>query len=153
LQKSPSRRRDGLNLIFQALQQRLFDLGGELATRPESSRATGPAVEETHVRWLEEVIDTMNGELEPMNSFVLPGGGPVTAFLHQARTVCRRAERRVLRLQKEEAVGPQVIPFLNRLSDALFVFSRWVAATLGENEILWEPGQKDPRDWRWSDPV
>jgi cob(I)alamin adenosyltransferase len=100
------------------------------------------------VAWLERVIDALNAELAPLDSFVLPGGGPVTAFLHQARTVCRRCERLVVTLARKEDVGEQVLPYLNRLSDALFVFSRWVAANLGEQELLWQPGLPYDDSWR-----
>ncbi|MCZ7599857.1 MAG: ATP:cob(I)alamin adenosyltransferase, partial [Gammaproteobacteria bacterium] len=89
-----------------------------------------------------------NEELPTLRSFILPGGSAMNAALHHARTVCRRAEREVLRLAQVEAVSPHVVAYLNRLSDALFVFGRWSSATLGEREILWEPGKGYP-DWRW----
>ena len=92
------------------------------------------------VDWLERVIDAMNEDLPPLTSFILPGGGAVSGFLHQARAVCRRAERQAVSLSRSEALGPLVIPYLNRLSDALFVMARWVAARLGEREVLWQPG-------------
>jgi cob(I)alamin adenosyltransferase len=141
-------RRDGFDRILQAIQQRLFDLGAELATAPEDRYEGQVRISEADVRWLEQVIDTMNAELQPLESFILPGGGAVSAFLHQARTVCRRAERRVVRLGREQEVGEQVLPYLNRLSDALFVFGRWVAATLGERELLWEPGLAPDDSWK-----
>jgi len=75
--------------------------------------------------------------MEPLDSFVLPGGGPVNGFLHQARTVCRRAERAIYRLSKQEPIGEPVLPFVNRLSDTFFVLSRWVTKKLGEREYLW----------------
>ena len=98
--------------------------------------------------WLEQVIDTMNAELQPLQSFILPGGGPVSAFLHQARAVCRRAERTAVALAREQEIGAQVVPYLNRLSDALFVFGRWVAATMGETEVLWQPGLASDDSWK-----
>ena len=85
----------------------------------------------------------MNAELKPLNSFTLPGGTSVIAFLHQARTVCRRAERRIVTLNRAEPVDPRILAYINRLSDALFVFSRWSATRLGETEFLWEPGKED----------
>ena len=100
------------------------------------------------VNWLEEIIDAMNDELEPLKSFILPGGTPLNSFLHQARTVCRRAEREVIRLNQVDLVSPEIIKYLNRLSDFLFVSGRWVAETLGEKETLWEPGKNAP-DWNW----
>jgi len=87
------------------------------------------------VTWLEHVIDALNGDLPPLNSFVLPGGGPVTTFLHQARTVCRRAERRVVSLAG--AADPIVLIYLNRLSDLLFVMARTVNHRAGMPEIEW----------------
>ncbi|MCZ6558901.1 MAG: ATP:cob(I)alamin adenosyltransferase, partial [SAR324 cluster bacterium] len=85
----------------------------------------------------------------PLESFVLPGGGQLNAFLHQARVVCRRTERIVVTLGRKEQVGEFVLPYLNRLSDALFVFSRWVSATMDEAETLWQPGLAYDDSWRW----
>jgi cob(I)alamin adenosyltransferase len=148
--KEPSPPRDGLEQVLQAIQQRLFDLGAQLATRPGDEYEGQVLVTAGDVTWLEHVIDTLNAELPPLNSFVLPGGGPVTATLHQARAVCRRCERLVVALGRGQAVGEQVLPYLNRLSDALFVMSRWVAATLGERELLWQPGLPYDDSWhRW----
>ncbi|MDH4247530.1 MAG: cob(I)yrinic acid a,c-diamide adenosyltransferase [Deltaproteobacteria bacterium] len=140
--ESPERKlaRERLSLVLQVVQQRLFDLGAELATHPEDRYAGQPLVGQPDVDWLERVIDTLNEDLEPLISFILPGGGPVSAFLHQARAVCRRAERLAVSLGRQEALGAFVVPYLNRLSDALFVLSRWVAARLGEREVLWQPG-------------
>ncbi len=148
-QKSAGPRRDGLDKILQLIQQRLFDLGSELATLPGDEYEGQVRVSKKDVEWLEEVIDTMNAELPPLESFILPGGGQLTAFLHQARAVCRRAERVVVALGREEEVGGSVLPYLNRLSDALFVFSRWVSATLEEPETLWQPGLAYDDSWRW----
>ncbi|MFQ5444176.1 MAG: cob(I)yrinic acid a,c-diamide adenosyltransferase [Nitrospinales bacterium] len=149
LQKDASIRRDKLEIILRSIQQRLFDLGSELATSPEKPNKNKCAVTEENVHWLEQVIDEMNGELKPLPSFVLPGGGPVNSFLHQCRTVCRRAERDILRLSRHEELSPWVLAYINRLSDAFFVFGRWVGSTLGEEEFLWEPVSSDPTDWRW----
>jgi cob(I)alamin adenosyltransferase len=147
-QKPPSPRRDGLDRLLQAIQQRLFDLGSQLATRPGDEYDGQVLIKPEDVAWLERVIDTLNAELEPLKSFVLPGGGLVTAVLHQARAVCRRCEREVVTLGKQQPVGEHVLPYLNRLSDALFVFSRWVTATLGEQELLWQPGLPYDDSWR-----
>ncbi len=149
LKKPAGARRDGLEKILQIVQQRLFDLGSQLATQPGDEYEGQVRVSAADVKWLEEVIDTMNAELEPLKSFILPGGGEVTAFLHQARAVCRRGERVVVALAREEPVGEFVLPYLNRLSDALFVFSRWVTATLDEPETLWKPGLGYDDSWRW----
>ncbi len=104
---------------------------------------------EKQVQWLEQVIDAMNEELEPLDSFVLPGGTPVNAFLHQCRTVCRRAERVMVGLNREDKVGAHAIAFINRLSDTFFIFSRWVSCTMGEEEVLWDPGSSENKDWKW----
>ena len=97
-------------------------------------------VGQADVTELEKLIDRCQKELEPLKSFVLPGGGRVGAFLHQARTVCRRAEREVLRLSRAEPLSEWPLRYVNRLSDLLFVLSRWVARRLGEPEYLWERG-------------
>jgi cob(I)alamin adenosyltransferase len=120
-------------------QNHLFNLGSDLATLAEDQRAGQPLIHGHDVSALEQFIDHLNQDLEPLKSFVLPGGGPVCAHLHLARTVCRRAERRVIALAREEAVGDQVIPYMNRLSDAFFVLSRWICLQVGEPEHLWEP--------------
>ena len=104
------------------------------ASRWEGMRRVG----DDEVARLEEWIDALNDELPPIKEFILPGGGPVGAFFHQARTVCRRSERHVLTLMEvEEDVGDGVMRYLNRLSDWLFVAGRWAAKALGEEEYLW----------------
>jgi cob(I)alamin adenosyltransferase len=150
-QKLASDRRDKFDGILQTIQQWLFDLGHELACDPKNPPKKGQIAVMTaeKVQWLEEVMDAMNEELEPLDSFVLPGGTPVNAFLHQCRTVCRRAERVMVSLNRDDEVGPQAIAFINRLSDCFFVFSRWVACTMGENEVLWDPGSSVNKDWKW----
>ncbi len=145
-------RRDKFEVILQHIQQWLFDLGSELATPPgKPPKRDKPDLSGERVKFLEEVIDKMNEELPALKSFVLPGGNPLSAFLHQSRTVCRRAERRIVSLARQEKISLSVIPFINRLSDALFVFARWAALNQGENEILWEPGMTDFPDWEWED--
>ncbi|MBF0279135.1 MAG: cob(I)yrinic acid a,c-diamide adenosyltransferase [SAR324 cluster bacterium] len=147
-QKEASIRRDKFEVILQAIQQKLFDIGSELATYPGDEYEGQVKAQSSDVKWLEEVIDAMNAELSPLRSFILPGGSPLNAYLHQARTVCRRAEREAIRLSEKESTGEIIIPYLNRLSDALFVFGRWVSATMGEEEILWQSGKALP-DWHW----
>jgi cob(I)alamin adenosyltransferase len=129
--------------ILQRLQNELFDLGSELATPPTARYEGMFTVGADDVRALETVMDACQKELEPLRSFVLPGGGMVCAFLHQARTVCRRAEIEILRLSRSEAIGAHVLPYVNRLSDLLFVLSRWVAKQRGEREFLWERGLRN----------
>ncbi len=149
LKKNISERRDKFDLILKTIQQRLFDLGSELATRPENDKQHKLTLTNANVTWLENIIDEMNKELKPLDSFVLPGGGELNSYLHQARTICRRAERQVVTLSCQEEIGPWVLPYINRLSDALFVFSRWVSSKMEEMEFLWEPGKKDPDNWKW----
>jgi cob(I)alamin adenosyltransferase len=139
----PSAARDKLEAILQRLQNELFDLGSELATPPESEYEGMFKVSADDVRALEQLMDQCQKDLEPLKSFILPGGGPVSAFLHQARTVCRRAERGMLRLSREADLGEHVLPYINRLSDLLFVLSRWIAKQSGEREYLWERGLRN----------
>jgi len=122
------------------VQNELFNLGAELATPDAARRARSPAVEERHVTALEVEMDRLNEDLPELRSFILPGGGWVSAHFHLARTICRRAERLAVRLvESGEGVGAQAIPYLNRLSDALFVFGRHAAKAEGKAEPLWEP--------------
>jgi len=93
------------------------------------------------IEQLEREIDRMNADLAPLRSFVLPGGSRLNTELHAARTICRRAERAAVSLASHEQVPPEAIQYLNRLSDALFVWSRWVNHVLGVPEVLWEPNQ------------
>jgi cob(I)alamin adenosyltransferase len=131
--------RDKLDAILFRLQNELFDLGSDLATLPGDRHPSQPVVEPRHVAFLEATIDELNVDLPELTSFVLPGGGLVGAQLHQARTVCRRAERLVTTLGRHEAIGEQCLVYLNRLSDLLFVLSRWAARVRSEPETLWRP--------------
>jgi cob(I)alamin adenosyltransferase len=128
------------------IQNKLFDIGSILATVPGQTFKNMPQVTGTDATRLEKSIDRCQKDLEPLKEFILPGGGKVSGFLHQARTVCRRAERLCVRLSREEPVDPAIIKFVNRLSDALFVFARWVAKTQGEPEFLWERDVQNSRD-------
>jgi cob(I)alamin adenosyltransferase len=120
------------------LQQNLFDLGSDLATLLADRWPGMPLVTEDDVSALERFIDGHNAHLATLKSFVLPGGTRLNALLHLARTVCRRAERRAISLAHEEPVGDHVIPWLNRLSDALFVLSRRVSQLADVPEVLWK---------------
>jgi cob(I)alamin adenosyltransferase len=126
------------------IQNDLFDLGADLC-RPESpGDAAGPAplrVTAGQVLRLESEIDAMNAALEPLRSFVLPGGTPAAAHLHLARTITRRAERRITALMERETVNPDALRYCNRLSDHLFVMARWVNRQAGgTGDVLWVPG-------------
>jgi cob(I)alamin adenosyltransferase len=127
-----------LDDVLRWVQNKLFDLGGILATAPGESFPNMPTVTPEDVTALERMIDTCQKDLAPLKEFILPGGGRVSAFLHVARTVCRRAERLCVKVSREEPVEKGLVQFLNRLSDALFVWARWVAKTQGETEFLWE---------------
>lgn len=119
-------------------QNKLFDVGSILATAPGQTFKNMPQIAAQDVTRLEKLIDRCQKDLEPLKEFILPGGGKVSGFLHQARTVCRRAERLCVALSKVEPIDPIIIKFVNRLSDTLFVLARWVAKTQGEPEFLWE---------------
>jgi cob(I)alamin adenosyltransferase len=120
------------------VQNKLFDVGSILATAPGQTFKNMPQVVAQDILRLEKLMDRCQKDLEPLKEFILPGGGKVSGFLHQARTICRRAERVCIALSKAEPVDPTIIKFLNRLSDALFVLGRWVAKTQREPEFLWE---------------
>jgi len=120
------------------VQNKLFDVGSILATAPGQTFSNMPTVTAQDVSKLEQIIDRCQEELAPLKEFILPGGGKVSATLHQARTICRRAERICIRLSREEPVAAELNKYLNRLSDALFVWARWVSKTQGEPEFLWQ---------------
>lgn len=120
------------------VQNKLFDIGSILATAPGQTFKNMPTVTAQDVTKLERMIDRCQKDLAPLKEFILPGGGKVSATLHQARTICRRAERICIRLTREEPVAAELNKYLNRLSDALFVLARWVAKTQGEPEFLWQ---------------
>ncbi|MBI3357797.1 MAG: cob(I)yrinic acid a,c-diamide adenosyltransferase [Nitrospirae bacterium] len=120
------------------VQNKLFDIGGLLATKPGQSFPNMPSIEAVDVTRLENLIDGWQKDLQPLREFILPGGGTIASSLHLARTICRRAERRCVSLMRKERVDQAIIIYLNRLSDALFVLARWVAYRLGEKELLWE---------------
>jgi cob(I)alamin adenosyltransferase len=124
---------------FFVIQQVLFNLGSDLCIlEADKQKWAVPGIEPRHVEQLEAWIDAWNDTLEPLKSFILPGGDLAAAQLHVARTVCRRAERLAIALSREEQVGEQVIPYLNRLSDRLFVASRYHASMAGIGDILWD---------------
>ena len=125
--------------VLKRVQHELFNLGSILATLPQDVHAKQPRITSAEIEQLEREIDRANEELQPLRSFVLPGGTRLDAELHVCRTVCRRAERLLVRLAREQTVPAESLQYLNRLSDALFVWSRWVNQALGAAETLWEP--------------
>jgi len=130
-----------LAAILRRVQHELFNLGSILATQPADVHPQQPRITSAETTQLEREIDALNAELAPLRSFVLPGGTRLNAELHVTRTICRRAERLLVALAREEPVPPEVIPYLNRLSDAMFLWSRWVNHALGVPEVMWEPNQ------------
>lgn len=131
---------DRLEEELRWMQNKLFDLGGLLATAPGQTFTNMPTVTARDVTRLEKLMDWCQKDLPPLKEFILPGGGKISSFLHQARTICRRAERICVRLGKEEPLDSALVRFLNRLSDALFVLARWMAKQQREPEFLWERG-------------
>jgi cob(I)alamin adenosyltransferase len=127
--------------MLRRVQHELFNLGSILATKPEDVHPKQARVTTAEVRQLEIEIDRMNADLAPLRSFVLPGGTRLNTELHACRTICRRAERLAVTLAREEAIPPETVQYLNRLSDAFFVWSRWVNHVLGVPEVLWEPNR------------
>ncbi len=147
LTEPPYRRRlaaKRLDADLGIIQQQLFDLGSELATPPEASYKGMVRMAAEQVTGLEHVIDDLQTDLKPLKSFVLPGGGTAGATLHLARTVCRRAERLVTALVAKRSASPWTARYLNRLSDLLFVQSRWIAVKTKKAETLWQHGLQPP---------
>ncbi len=132
-----------LDRVLRDIQEELFDLGSELATPPDLAREGSLHIGEREITRLEEILDACQKELGPLKSFVLPGGGRIGGYLHQCRTVCRRAEREILRLSRVEESTEFPLIYMNRLSDLFFVLSRWVGKRLGEKEYLWQKGLKE----------
>ena len=128
----------GQEKCLSRIQQELFSLGAELATPAGNLREGMPRIVASHVAALEKLIDELNAQLGPLEEFILPGGSPTGAALHLARTVCRRAERYCVRLALEEPLGEWVVPYLNRLGDALFVLARRANRQRGVAEPMWE---------------
>ena len=125
--------------IIYKIQNDLFNLGGDLATPLGNRWPQMVIIGEEHTKALEELIDALN--VGPLTEFVLPGGTVLNGYLHLARTVCRRAERHCVTLSGHCTINPWAVPYLNRLSDALFVLSRWAQLKLGVPELLWKRGE------------
>ena len=118
---------------FNKIQHHLFDLGGELCIPGHT------ALNDKYITYLENILDELNADLPMLKEFILPSGGQATSACHLARTVCRRAERRVVTLAKDEKISPFTIRYLNRLSDLLFVIARVLARHENGSEVLWQP--------------
>jgi cob(I)alamin adenosyltransferase len=139
--RGPARERHRwLDEVLKKIQNQLFDLGSELATPPDAVYDGMFRIGQDQVTELEQLMDRCQKDLKPLKSFVLPGGGRIQGFLHQARTVCRRAEREILALSRAEPIGDWPLRYVNRLSDAFFVLGRWVGRHMDEPEYYWERG-------------
>ena len=132
---------ESLPEVLHGVQNALFNLGSLLATLPQDLHPQQPQVDQEDIDRLEQQIDQCTAELPTLRNFVLPGGNRANTELHMARTICRRAERLCVKLKADETISDFVIPYLNRLSDALFVWSRWVVYQRGDEEHLWSPNQ------------
>ena len=126
---------DAVRRTLSAVQNDLFDLGGEVSIPGRS------ALQEAHVRLLDEAIEALNAGIAPLKEFVLPGGSRAGAACHLARTICRRAERSLVALAKDESVTAPALQYLNRLSDLLFVAARTINQAAGQPERQWRPGE------------
>ena len=127
--------------VLPGIQNELFDVGSDLCWPSDDARRVRiPTVEARHIEALERLIDELNAVVGPLANFLLPGGSPGAAQLHVARTICRRAERETVHLADGESIGEFVLPYLNRLSDALFVMARYENQERGVAEPLWRPG-------------
>lgn len=129
----------GVRACLTQIQHRLFDLGGELSMPGDDYRV----LRSSHIEQLEQWLDQFNADLPPLTEFILPGGNAAAASCHIARAVCRRAERRVASLLRQEAVNQQALSYLNRLSDLLFVLARVLARQNGGSEVLWQPAKAE----------
>jgi cob(I)alamin adenosyltransferase len=143
--RSSLRDQPDLDSLIERIQNELFDIGAELASPPERA-AQFQTIEERHITMMEESIDRFEEELPPLRQFILPGGAQTAAYLHLARTVCRRAERQVVRLSHISTVNAAIIKYLNRLSDLLFVMARVANHRAGIEDVKWgEPGWRRKR--------
>jgi cob(I)alamin adenosyltransferase len=133
-----SREGRSMDEVLSRIQNELFNLGTELATLPEDAWEGMPRIQQTHIAALEKLMDELEAKLKPLTQFILPGGCKTAAALHQARTICRRAERFCVRLAGKEKIGECVAPYLNRLGDALFVLARWANQVRGVKESVWK---------------
>ncbi len=129
-----------MDVLLATVQNDLFDLGADLATPSDDVQWTPIRIRQPQVDALEVALDAHNDELSPLTSFILPAGTPLSAYLHVARTIVRRAERDTVALAETEEVSPAVLKYLNRLSDLLFVLARYANAK-GTADVLWVPGK------------
>ncbi len=129
-----------VNDLLLRIQNDLFVIGAQLATPADSKPKTG-SIDADQVTALETAIDEFEEHLEPLRHFIIPGGSLAAGFLHQARTICRRAERSIVALSHREAVAPELLAYVNRLSDLLFVLARIANSHSSTSEIIWAPSK------------
>ncbi|MGQ1890340.1 cob(I)yrinic acid a,c-diamide adenosyltransferase [Thermophagus sp. OGC60D27] len=142
--KAFSKNEEHTESSLSRIQHQLFNIGAYLATDDSVSDLRSRIKEgEAEIEFLEKEIDTIDQSLPPLKNFILPGGHPAAAQCHIARTVCRRAERQVVRMAEESEVAPWIIRYLNRLSDYFFILSRYLAKYFNNEEIRWDPGLED----------
>jgi cob(I)alamin adenosyltransferase len=140
-----ARAQDGngwLAASLDSIQNRLFTVGAELASTTPEALGKVERIDGAAVTWLESEIDRLEADLAPLTQFIVPGGTALAAALHVARTVCRRAERRVVALAQNDTVSPEVVRYLNRLADLLFVMARWANHRAGVVDLPWQPGSR-----------
>jgi len=131
---------ENVRTMLTGIQHDLFDLGGEICVPGRAAMAAD------YVTRLEQQLDGLNAELAPLKEFILPGGSAAAAACHVARTVCRRAERRLVSLAREESISEPAVRYLNRLSDLLFVMARFINQQQGGADVLWQPGRFESGD-------
>lgn len=129
--------------LLDDIQHRLFDLGAELATPSGARSRTTISITAANVQALEDAIDRYQAMLPALREFILPGGTPLAAALHVARTVSRRAERRTVTLSRRERLNGEIVKYLNRLSDLLFVLARWANHLAGQRDVTWQPNNRN----------
>ncbi len=135
---------EALTKALTRIQHQLFTLGGDLCVLEEDKKNWEmEGIEESHVTFLEQLIDVLNEELTPLKEFILPGGSTVAALLHQARCICRRAETLLVEMLKSEETGPFVLAYINRLSDALFMMARYQNHATGVTDVYWRKNDDD----------
>ena len=142
VEKSDNSEFKKLSNILYRIQNELFNLGNMLATLDEDIKKGMPKIEDSHIKKMENEIDYFNENLPDLKSFVLPGGSQLNIWFHISRTLCRRCERTVVSLSQKESVDGIIVKYLNRLSDGLFVWSRWVNVMQSHSEVSWNPNIK-----------
>ena len=142
VEKSDNSEFKKLSNILYRIQNELFNLGNMLATLDEDIKKGMPRIEDSHIKKMENEIDYFNENLPDLKSFVLPGGSQLNIWFHISRTLCRRCERTVVSLSQKESIDSAIIKYLNRLSDGLFVWGRWVNVIQAYSEVVWNPNEK-----------